>query len=302
MLGIDAVFAIWYCGSMKTLLCCMVLCSIESLAGQDPNARFEVVAVHSSTSINSSFSGGPGTASPGQAKWTAMTLTNLISLAYSVPEGRVEWPSSPVPGRFDISATLAPDTNKSQLADMLQNFLKDRFGLQVHRSTKVVSGYELTVAKGGVKLTPSLPESAEPYQLLRRTTPDKDGFPDLPRGRPLIAAFDRGSHSRSTRINQSMRDIVRMCRTELNDAPVEDKTGLDGTYDFKLHYALRPYLQTLSEQIRAQSGLPPLEDEPIAPPDFRTALREQLGLELKPSKLETESIVVDSARKTPTEN
>ena len=38
---------------------------------------------------------------------------------------------------------------------MLQALLEDRFKLKIHRTTKELPTYELTVAKGGSKLRPS---------------------------------------------------------------------------------------------------------------------------------------------------
>lgn len=67
--------------------------------------------------------------------------------------------------------------------------------------------------------------------------------------------------------------------------PILDRTGLAGKYGFLLIYA-RP-----SDQ-----------PTPDGPPDFFTAVEQQLGLKLEPKKAPIEVLVVDNADRTPTGN
>ncbi len=67
------------------------------------------------------------------------------------------------------------------------------------------------------------------------------------------------------------------------DRNVIDKTGLTGTYDFKLSWTPTDRLDAAKE-----SGTNDL------PPDIFTAVQEQLGLKLVPSKGPSEKLVVDS--------
>lgn len=281
-----------------------LLCCIHSLFGQDRDLKFEVASVRPSTSVNSLFSGGPGTATPDQVRWTAYTLTNLIAQAYSVSESYVEWAGTQNPTRFDISANLGAATTKIQFTYMLQNLLRERFGLQVHRVARMVSGYELTVAKGGPKLAASGPLSATVPQH-SGVKADRDGFPGLPLGRPLAARKTSGEHTRVTGIQQTTQDIILIVRSELKGAPVVDKTGLEGNYDFKLHFATRPSIVAFLQKDRAARGIedPSLNaTDPTPAPELSAALKEQLGLDLKAMKVAVDFIVVDSARKLPTEN
>ena len=65
--------------------------------------------------------------------------------------------------------------------------------------------------------------------------------------------------------------------------PVVDKTGLAGVFDFTLNW------------------MPDGIADSAAPPIF-IALREQLGLDLRPQKAPIEILIVDHAEKIPTEN
>jgi uncharacterized protein (TIGR03435 family) len=65
--------------------------------------------------------------------------------------------------------------------------------------------------------------------------------------------------------------------------PVIDQTGLTGVYDLKLSYA-------------------PANDPNSSLPSFFTAIQEQLGLKLEPQKVPVDTLVIDRAERTPTDN
>ena len=71
--------------------------------------------------------------------------------------------------------------------------------------------------------------------------------------------------------------------------PVIDKTGLEGRYGFFLLYTM---LSAQPDDAQAGSG----------PPDFFTAVEQQLGLRLEPKRESVEILVVDHADRAPTEN
>lgn len=74
----------------------------------------------------------------------------------------------------------------------------------------------------------------------------------------------------------------------MTDRPVLDKTGLDGTYDY--------FLIWLSSVSSASNEIE------LGPPDLFTAIEQQLGLTLRPTKAQLTVVVVDQADKMPTEN
>ncbi len=137
-----------------------------------------------------------------------------------------------------------------------------RFGLKFHREKKVMSGYELTVAKNGLKLTESGPE------------PPPDAAPNpsaVPPGFKMGAAVAR---------------------------PVSDATGLAGKYDYLLKWAFRTGASAPPPS--GADGAVPAASDP-AGPTF-AAIQEQLGLKLESKKVMVDLFVVDQVSKTPTEN
>ena len=89
--------------------------------------------------------------------------------------------------RFDVNATMPPETTKEQFRAMLQNLLAERFKLAIHRETKELPMYSLVVAKNGPKMKAS--ESRPAGQGRRQSDASApfaapkigpDGFPTLP--------------------------------------------------------------------------------------------------------------------------
>jgi uncharacterized protein (TIGR03435 family) len=118
-----------------------------------------------------------GMKSPGMYSAENQTLRNLIQEAYGIPAGRRNWlpyftaagMGMPIPGgpkwigsdRYDIAAkwTAVPDDGPVTLqsmekaqADMelrLRSLLEDRFQVKVHRETRNLPVYAMTIASTG---------------------------------------------------------------------------------------------------------------------------------------------------------
>jgi uncharacterized protein (TIGR03435 family) len=97
--------------------------------------------------------GGPGTADPSQITWSGATLKVLLTEAYDVKPYQVSGPAWLDTERYDIVAKVPPDATKEQVKVMWQNLLTDRFGVTLHRTSKVFPVDEMVPAKGGAKLT-----------------------------------------------------------------------------------------------------------------------------------------------------
>ena len=81
------------------------------------------------------------------------TLRFLITTAFRVKDfqivGAPTWIDSE---RYDLEAKADTDTNPDGMLPMVQALLADRFGLALHRETRVLPAYRLVAAKNGQKL------------------------------------------------------------------------------------------------------------------------------------------------------
>jgi len=179
---------------------------------------------------------------------------------------------------YQITAKAADAVSKDTMnGPMLRALLEERFKLKVHSETKEVPVYELTVARGGLKLRPSdgtrctsrdlsqpsLPPGKKPWCGLPRGTPGSNLITeDLPGG--TMAQF---AHA----LGQSGRIII-------------DKTGVAENFDFHVEYA--PDRLDLSSDLTA-----PSLDSVLA----------KLGLKLERGKGSGNFIIIDHVEK-PSEN
>lgn len=194
------------------------------------------------------------------------SVISLIMFSFTVHPSQIvggpEWARE----RFDIHgvADFPGEPNLTQLREMLRKLLEDRFGLKVHRETRKMDVYTITVDKGGAKLQPS---KAPPNGL-----PDQTGFGGA-----------QGQTMRFT--NNSMAEFAAGMLYFL-DRPVVDRTGLTGKYDFTLKW---------------NPGLPSATPDDNAFPGIFTAVRDQLGLRLNAVKDNAEVLVIDELHR-PTAN
>jgi len=217
---------------------------------------------------------------------THTPLRSLICSAYDVNffqlSGEPAWVDSDL---YDVNvkmddssmealARLPPDQVQPMRQKMLQAVLAERFNLQVHRETKQLPIYALIVAKGGSKLKASAPVAVSPDE-------DKDTVARKQQGNTMMS-WESGGFlitAQGVRLEQFVFQLGAQLHSR-----VENKTGLDGRYDFTLRFAP----EDLSN---SNSSLPSIFD----------AVQEQLGLKLESTKGPMDVIVIDRIER-PTEN
>ncbi len=279
-----------------------------SAFGQESDIKFEVASVRPAGVPQSGpgrlrMSGGPGTADPERITYPNVTLKNILSKAYGVENDRLLGPNWLDSERYDIAAKVPPGATKEQLNAMLRNLLVERFNLAIHHETKVVSVYELTVAKNGPTLTEA-DMNAPPVPVIEPGSrpptigvPDSAGFPQVPPGRPTMLGRMTDGIMRWTAKVQSLADLASFLGGELQ-RPIVEKTGLTGKYDFKLAYS-RDGLKPMGPA--AAAGIP-VDDTPSGGPSLQRALQDQLGLKLESTKDPIDYLVIDHIDKVPTDN
>jgi uncharacterized protein (TIGR03435 family) len=222
-----------------------------------------------------------------------ISVKMLIGFAYNLKDFQISggpgWIESE---RFDIEAKmdesaiaalkkLTPEQAGEQRRLMMQSLLSERFHLKANHSSKDLPIYALVVAKNGPKLTKSADAPSGP---------STSGGP----GPKRMMRFQMGELT-ATAI--SMSELADRIGFEVG-RKVVDKTGLEGRYDFTLHWTSDR--QGLSAgPADASQGPAPLSDS--SGPSIFTALQEQLGLKLESQKGPVETLVIESIEK-PSEN
>jgi uncharacterized protein (TIGR03435 family) len=249
--------------------------------------------------------GGPGTGDPGQITFTNVTLMSVLLRAYDVKTYQAAGPEWLASERYDVTAKVPPGTTKEQCNRMLQGLLAERFHLALHHETREIPGYELVTGRNGTKLKESAeaerdaarsqagPEPAGPPKI------DANGFPDLDAPGLVMMEGVKGKAVISflTAKAQPLSALADTLSKEFR-MPILDKTGLTGKFDFTLEFAPQP--PGALPVPPSVEGLPQAVDE--SGPNLVTAVQQQLGLRLNPSKVALDVLVVDRADKAPTEN
>ena len=162
---------------------------------------------------------------------------------------------------------------------MMQALLEDRFQLKVHRETKEVPAYIMTVARGGAKLQPTIDGSCshfDPTNLAQSSSGGKPWclVPSMTRKGPLwvydVHGMGLGVFSKF--LHPDGRSVI-------------DRTGLTGTFDIHLELEADP-----------ADSQPPgdgVASDPSPHPPLIAAIREQLGLQLTPGTGTCEFLIID---------
>jgi uncharacterized protein (TIGR03435 family) len=280
--------------------------------------EFEVASVRISTPPGPrirGMRGGPGSNDPTRFSCAYCTLQGLLIWAYRLEIDQIAAPSWWTTENYDIEAKVIEGTDKDQFQQMFQNLLLDRFKMAVHFEKRDFEAYELTVAKGGLKMREFVPDPGAPQDRLPNGMPAivplsfKEGFPVLaPGNSPASWGIDVNGRMLYTARQRSIGEIAeRILQSALaiENGPggrgvrVIDKTGLSGKYDFHLQYAL-PSKQGGTQNLPPGADFLDSISEPA--PDIITAVRQQLGLMLTKGKTALDVLVIDHADKVPTDN
>jgi uncharacterized protein (TIGR03435 family) len=231
-------------------------------AGQTP-AEFAAASVKSASAGTTR---GHWQTGPGSITMTNVTLRAAVQWAYDLKPYQFSGPGWMDEERFDITARSEGRVPTAQLRAMMQRLLAQRFQLAIHRESRQTAGYALTVAKNGPKLRPSTDNG--PAEI----GPGSEGGLFLTAHRVAIS-----------RLADVMAEHLR--------APVIDRTGLTGKYDFTLD--LMPYVPDDATENSVTADLAGM---------LSTALQQQLGLKLEARPVTIDVVVVDRAERAPTEN
>ena len=239
-----------------------------------------------------------GSRSPGTFTAQNINLRFLIRVAYGVRSfevlGGPRWIDSDT---YDITAKPKVSGERGQTTPrrepvaemflMLQPLLEDRFKLRVHRETRELPVYSLTVAKGGVRMQQSKCTPVEfpsPPAAAEKPCPNQ-GY------RPGTNGVNRTLDATGVDIPGLLMFLANTMRRE-----VIDKTGLSGRFDFHLEWAPE---EATAPPVVGQTDDPTKQTPSVGTigPSIFTALQEQLGLKLESDRAPVEVLVIDNIEK-----
>ena len=264
--------------------CLLAQAPIVEEPGYTPTLTFDVATIRLSPPPDAHFHvsvSSPPHSSRFEA--TNLPIKALLQIAYGFDAPVVDAPDWVTQTFYDIQARSdeAADAKLAKLTDnevrlekrnAIRVLLAERLDLKTHLETRNSSIYNLVIVKGGIKM-----------QTVPAPPPPANGEASPPPPPANVQAHGSQHGLEFVGSNASMRAISGAL-SSMVEAPVVDKTGLIGTYNYTLQF-----------------GRPWSEHDPESWPSIFTAVQEQLGLKLEAVHESVPNLVVDHITK-PTEN
>ncbi len=274
-------------------------------AQNTPRPEFEVAVIRPTGDVTQGQVAAGVHIDGAQVRWAALTLKDYIGAAYRVRVYQITGPDWISSERFNIAATLPAGTTQAQIPEMMQALLAERFGLKLRQEKKEFSVYALEVTKDGFKMKESAPDpaaaNADPRTGVTVTGAGSSQGVSVNLGRGASYTFGNNRFD-------GKRLTMQTFATNLErfvDRPIVDMTNLTGAYDFALDVTPEDYQNMLIHAaVAAGVVLPPqaLRLLDVGPPASLFEALQKLGLRLDARKAPLDFLVVEEARKTPTEN
>ena len=191
-----------------------------------------------------------------------------------------------------------------ELQRMLQTLLAERFKLVLHRETREMPAYVLSVARGGPRMIPSNVRKRSDVEMITLANGNVVRAPGFgPVTLPGISVWKDGDDDcclsttpeSINAVKQPMSHLANMLSLTLG-RPVMERTGLNGNFNYS--FVFEP---TYSPGLPVPSGPRPSY---LPPPNTRSifaALEEDLGLKLEAAREKIDVFVIDRIDR-PTEN
>lgn len=257
----------------------------------------------------------------------AMSLADLIRIAYRVKAYQISGPEWMKTERFDVMGKIPEGASKDNVPEMLQTLLADRFGLKFHRESQEHPIYALVAGKGGPKMKEASPDETPPASsdgkssgmtigtekgpVQVQTDADRKGV--MVRsgeiGTMRMTMVDGKMHMQASKVSM---DALADMLSRFVDRPVVNMTELKGNYQVTLELSM----EDLRNMARAQGVMLPgpgrgpggdgagspadLASEPAGGSIFQAV--DKLGLKLDARKAPVETLIIEHVEKTPTEN
>jgi uncharacterized protein (TIGR03435 family) len=257
----------------------MIVCAVTvtGYGGQsrDREPTFDVASVKSSVSRDTAMR-----INWSRGRFSAINVTTrqFVEAAYKMESFKIQGgPAWITANRFNVEATIPADAVMVQrrgmpdtIHVMMQRLLADRFRFVAHVEHKQQTVYGLVEARANGELGPGLRQSHADCAALFDAA--RQGAPPPPSS---LCGVQRapGKLVAGAYLITQLADTLALSMQQV----VVDRTALKGVYDIDLTWAV--------------------DQATDAGPSLFTALQEQLGLKLQPTKAEVDVLVIDRVEK-----
>jgi uncharacterized protein (TIGR03435 family) len=267
----------------RRLLAVIVLSGVGLAAQTAPPAlvtpAWDAVVIKRNTSGDDSMSAGsrPG----GSYVMVNGSMRTLFGNAYPSQSGEIiNMPDWFQTERYDLTARMIGNPTLEQRQALWRELFTERMKLKVHYEDREQPTYDLVLARADGRLGPNIKPSQVDCAARSAAAGRGETLPPLP-AIPPGGAPACGMMSGPDGVRAGGTTLAGLARSIPAGRLVIDKTGLNGSYDLTLEFSSR-------------RGPDAATDDR---PTIFTALQEQLGLKLEPSRNPVQFAVIDSVER-----
>jgi uncharacterized protein (TIGR03435 family) len=260
----------------------LALANLPAISAQTTRAEFDVASIK--RSAPDAVGGSMRTLPDGTSIFLNVRVQQFVTTAAPVPVREViglpDWATTE---RYDVTVKPPAGSTPQQRSEMWRTLFAERMKLLAHIEERERDTFALVVARSDGQLGPQL----KPSTLDCSPRPPGTPPPPPPTNDTDLQARCGGSFGRNSIVSGGITmDQLVGSFGGLAGRLVNNRTGLKGAYALTLTFA------------DPRPGAPL---DPGDPPEFFTALQEQLGLKLQPEKTMVPVFVIDRLER-PTEN
>jgi uncharacterized protein (TIGR03435 family) len=272
------------------ILFAAALCA-ASLAGQKTEiARVRASPKTPGAGFMAGFGGGM-LQRAGRVELHGASIAGMIRAAWGMDLDRiVGGPSWVELDRFDVIAKLPDHADPAAISEMLKALLADRFKLVVHEGKQPMPAYALTAGKKlSMKQSDASGDTGCRIQQ-RDASPSGGGSMLMTSIGGVVTRIALGPGDliqyacRNMSMDSFAQELHRMVGSGVGNKFVLNQTGVDGKWDFDLHFSLG-----------TRGG--PNGEERVS---LQEAIEKQLGLKLIDISMPMPVLTIDSVERTPT--
>lgn len=264
----------------------------------EPPLEFEVASIKlHPPDTSGQFQSSMRTLPNGQMVLTNVSLRTLLGRGYPSRGSQqiLGFPAWAEGKYYDVNVKANRSVSRDEQLEMWRRLLADRLKLAAHYETREEATYDLVFARADHRLGPNMKVSTCPAPMPPTPGAPPPSSPPPPPARRTgaeVMASCNGVMTTGGAIfgpRMPVSGLVIWLRGPAG-RQVVDKTGVEGVFDIEFLYSTpKP------------AGADAAPADPNEPPEFFTALQDQLGFKLEPSKTQVEVIVVDHIE-PPSEN
>ena len=279
---------------------------LTPLAAQTPPPRLEFDAVSVKPAeglIGGKAASGGYRVDGAQIHMESYSTLGLITMAYSLRRYQVIGPDWLSALRFNVDAKLPAGAKRSQVPEMVQSMLAERFGMKFHNESREAPVYTLVTAGAGTKLK----DLTDPSEAAIGEGPAEAKGYGGPGGMGGTYSDGASYALKDGKFEAKKLSMVRLASilSCCIDLPVVDMTGLKGKYDISFPLPDDVIRGMITRAFLASGGAGSPEAQQRVDAWDDSALFDgllSLGLKLERRKMPAPVMVIDSISKTPTEN